>query len=287
MLSDADISTLISTQNLIENFKAENLQNCSYTLTVGSIFKPDTGEEEDVPLSKRGTECKFWVLGPTECLIIKTKEKLNICNEIGAYYAPLNRMAQQGVMLLNASMIEPGYQGFLSCFLVNFSSRNIKIYPDQEIAKITFHRLDNPIAKFNPLVITEKDYEVYLSRSASGFEHSFLGINTIEDRVKKAASDSINKSLIWSGMVIGILLIISQIEPFIAKFVWEKSGVLTTSSRIEFLKMQQQLDANDKKVNELLEIAKTNEELTKLKYQLTNMRKDISNLKEDKVKNSN
>jgi deoxycytidine triphosphate deaminase len=236
MLSDTDINARIVSHGLLKNHDLTKLHNSAYSLRVGSVFLPKTGFHELEPqVSGRGKR-DYWILGPSECLIIQTKEELCLDNSLSAYYAPLNRLAQKGVMLLNASVVEPGYSGPLSCFLVNFSAQDVEISKDQEIAKITFHRLDSPVTSFQPSTIDSVKYGVELSKSARGFHETFLDMSGVESRAKVAATESARSQIFWSGIMIGLLLLFSQLEPFLSKYVSEK--VISQNEKEENLKVE-------------------------------------------------
>ncbi len=275
MLADTDINAY---PNLISQLNPENLHNCTYTLSVGSIFKPGTGEQEDNPTLPMGPKKRFWILGPTECLVVRTKEKLDVPLELCAYYGPLNRLAQKGVMLLNASVVEPGYSGHLSCFLVNFSSQDVEIFPDQEIAKVTFHKLDSTITSHRPQTVDDQQYEMDLASSARKFETSFLGVSSIEERAAKAAEKAVSSSIKFGGIVLLVLLAFAQLEPFISKHLWESLGVVTTSRRIEGNNLQNQLEVDEKKLSELNEKIKYAQDIAVLNNKVMQLQTKIDAL---------
>ena len=47
-------------------------------------------------------------------------------------------LSRQGVLLLNISLVEPGYEGYLTTVLVNFGNKNVVISPTTTIAKVAF-----------------------------------------------------------------------------------------------------------------------------------------------------
>ncbi len=218
---------------------------------------------------------------------IKTKEKLNLNASISAYYAPLNRLAQKGLMLLNASAVEPGYSGPLSCFLVNFSAQDVVITKDQEIAKITFHKLDGPIADYKPSVVSDKDYGIELSKSARLFHRTFLGVSGIEERAVKAASASVKNSLFLGGILIAFLLLFSQLEPIFSKFLWEKLGVITTTTRVDELKLNNELIASKEALDSIRNKIKDADELSTLKNRIDELEKKQSIMEKNKSKIKN
>lgn len=284
MLSDRNIDALIKNSNLITNHNPANLHNSGYSLRVGSVFQPDTGVEEIKPNSGGWGTRDFWIIGPTECLIIKTAEKLNIPDGYSAYYAPLNRLAQKGIMLLNASVVEPGYSGPLSCFLVNFSSQDVEIIKDEDIAKITFHKLDDLVQNFIPKIIDDKKYGIELSKSARLFEKTFLGVSGIEEKACKAATKSVNKSLLFGGLILTFLLVFSQLEPIVSKYLWQSLGVITTSRRVDESNLKFELESSQKELIELRLKIKETDEIADLKESIRLMKIKVDSLERKKIK---
>ena len=142
-LNDDHIRSLVASDGLIRGHEPRNVQNCGCMLTAGTVFSPDTGRE--VPLGSGSTETQhFWELPPSETLIVMTREIVKMPTRLWASYGPLNRHARSGVMLLNPAIVEPCYEGPLSCFLLNFSSKRVQIARGEPISKILFHELDAP-----------------------------------------------------------------------------------------------------------------------------------------------
>src|SRR5262249_39093751 len=147
----------------------KNIKNCAYTLRAGKVFQTETGKEELLGSTDGNSRSIVWEIGPSETLIVRTREKVKMPNDLCATYAPLYRLSKQGVMLLNASIVEPGYEGCLSCFLVNFSSERISVAENDPIAKITFLRLSRAPEKLEPESISDQIYEQYLAIAAKKF----------------------------------------------------------------------------------------------------------------------
>ena len=150
-------------------------------------------------------------------------EIINLPDYLCADYSIKNSLAQQGLMLLNASIILPGYKGNLSCFLVNFSDKTIKLAKDESIARIIFCKISKP-DKVSPLEITSQKYQANLEKSATLFSSTFLNINEIESRIEKKVYENTNNQITsgvrWGGGIIAILLLFSTLQPLITKWIW-------------------------------------------------------------------
>jgi deoxycytidine triphosphate deaminase len=242
ILVNSEILDRIQTQQLVSYFCAENINKCGYTLRVGKVFEPKTGKEELINVMEGNRKSNTWEIGPSETLVVRTREKVKMPPDLCATYAPLYRLARKGVMLLNASIVEPGYEGPLSCFLVNFSSQRLSLRENEAIAKITFHTLTKSPAAFSPDVVTETEYEASLADSAKGFHKSFMDISGVEDRAAEKAAKEVKRWVIGGGVLVAFLVLWASLEPVLTQWFWEKTGVLTSTQRVEDVKLLKDLE---------------------------------------------
>jgi hypothetical protein len=75
---------------------------------------------------------------------IRTKGNVSLPNDVCAFWWQTSTLSRKGLMLVNMSMVEPGYEGPLACLFVNFGSAKVRIAPDTVIAKLVFAQLDRP-----------------------------------------------------------------------------------------------------------------------------------------------
>lgn len=94
-------------------------------------------------------------------------------------------------MLINSSLVEPGYEGYLSCNFVNFGKSPVYLSPERPIAKLLFLRLDT-----DALVSFEKrfpEYDEMIAETADKGPSSFLQISdiarTLENEKEKALEE--------------------------------------------------------------------------------------------------
>ena len=76
-------------------------------------------------------------------------------------------------MLINMSMVDPGYEGSLACLFVNFGRQPVDIDPGITVARLVFHRLDGgnvPFGKGAP----REEYDRQLRDVALNGPTSFL-----------------------------------------------------------------------------------------------------------------
>jgi deoxycytidine triphosphate deaminase/cell division protein FtsB len=271
VLPNSEIDELIRSHNLLETCDRTNIRNSSYILRAGSAFQPETGQEKLLDQVTGLKKAHVWEIGPSETLIVKTKEKVRMPPMLCATYAPLYRLSSQGVMLLNASIVEPGYVGHLSCFLVNFSSQSISFREGDPIAKIIFHVVAPAPTDMQEEVIADRLYDANLSVSAKKFHKSFLDITGIEERAAAKAKEEVKTWVRWGGGVIVLLLAWASLEPFFAKWIWEKTGLTSVTQRVADVELLKKLEANELKLA-----------IEALKKENEAMKKEIENMKNGK-----
>ena len=259
VLNDEKILERINNDGLLQGHDDKHVKNCAYTLRAGKAFLPETGDEEilsptivsrNAGLFRIAAFCNrirkhAWQIGPSEVLVVRTTERVKMPNDLCATYAPLYRLSRQGVMLLNASLVEPGYDGPLSCFLVNFSSQTIAITPNGPIAKITFHGLEKSPHTLVPEHFEDASYDSGLSHSARTFHKSFLDVAGIADRAAEKATQSAKRAVVFGSIFIALLLAWAQIEPLISTWFKKAPGWPTNASD-RFHDVQSKLEIESK-----------------------------------------
>ncbi|MDX2303860.1 MAG: hypothetical protein NW226_13725 [Microscillaceae bacterium] len=303
VLNNKEIQQSIKSNDLISDAIEGNIKNCSYSMRIGEICEPETGDiltiEQDHPktknyfrfLTKSSSKNRYegqrkkiiYCIRPSEVLIIKTKEQVKIPLDICASYTSLQSLASKGLLLINSSIVEPGYEGYLSCFIVNFSKQDICFEKDQEIVKLVFYKLTKeaqPLTKQTQLKesIASDDYSAKLALHATKFNRTFLDIESIEDRATKKAQTSIRKNITLGGVFIAVLLLFATLEPLLSKWIYKLSYKEDIVNRHELLEKITSL----RKENSLLE-----NQVQILKDSNSSIQRELKNLdqKLDKILN--
>lgn len=273
MLGNTIIRNLVRHSNLIENFNEDCLRNSSYRLRVGKLIKPGDTKVFDFEehAKSKGWVGKFWKkiaeltsmykekkgfiivndryeLKPNELVIFQTREKIRMPLNLSASYAALDSVAKQGILLINASMIEPGYEGYLSGVLLNFSSRSFFISPNMEIVKISFNEVNGDV--YDKLCEKIDDYTDQLQVKAQYYTQTFLDIERIERDVISETARRVKKNFIFGGFVLIFLLAFCTIEPVLYKYIWHDTWVPLNSTQIELERSLQQ--SKEKEMIEVL-----------------------------------
>lgn len=259
MIGNTDIRNLVANYQLIDNFQESCLRNCSYRLRVGKLIMPGGTQVlsfEGGKLKKEGRICsfigriakklldnttedfqlkavdKYYELKPNELIFFQTKEKIKLPLDHSASYTALDSIAKQGILLINASIVEPGYEGYLSGVLLNFSSMSFYIKPNMEIVKVNFSKVSGEVdAKISENIA---DYTDDLLNKAKNFTHTFLNIEGIENDVIGKTARKIRRQFIWGGVLLVFILALCTIEPVLYNLIWHDSWVPLTSTHIEY-----------------------------------------------------
>lgn len=239
ILSDGEIKKRVTSEKLIEFHDPKQIKYCGCELTLGKAVAAKTGEVLSITDNRRNwfsnvlTTTKCFVIEPSETKILVTKEKLNMPQDLCATYGQLNRLANKGLMILNTSIVEPGYSGPLSCVLVNFSSQKHALSPGDPIAKLTFHQVCGTPEQMLTEDFTHDDYEKLVSKNATSLPESLLDISGIEDRVTAKMGVTVKKSVAWGGAIVLFLLLWSQMEGFLSEWIYKRTGFMDTKVQVE------------------------------------------------------
>jgi hypothetical protein len=146
-------------------------------------------------------------------------------------------------MILNTSIVEPGYDGQLSCVLVNFSSQQQTLSPDTPIAKLNFHEVAG-----KPTVLQEKfpgKYEDAASKNATALPQSLLDISGVADRVSEKVDSDMRKNIKFGGIIIAVLLIWSQVEGILSNRSYQRKQTDLTLQQVQldYQKSSQEMQA--------------------------------------------
>ena len=103
----------------------------------------------------------------------ESRETVSLPSDVCAFWWQTNSLSRKGLMLINMSMVDPGYEGSLACLFVNFGRQPVDIDPGITVARLVFHRLDGgnvPFGKGAP----REEYDRQLRDVALNGPTSFL-----------------------------------------------------------------------------------------------------------------
>lgn len=256
VLTDLDIKERAEKEGILEFHDPARIKYCGYELTLGKVISPKTGRlhwVEDQPRHSLGnlfTAKNCYVIEPSEMLVIVTKESLRMPRDLCATYGQLNRLANHGLIILNTSIVEPGYHGPLSCVLVNFSSQKQALAAGESIAKLNFHKLSGTPGSTFQASFDHAAYERIASKNATSLPGSLLDIAGVERRVAEKVGSAIKKSVAFGGLVVVFLLLWAQLEGFMSHWIYDHTGIMTTAKQVE-LQLKAMQDRNEAEIRDL------------------------------------
>jgi deoxycytidine triphosphate deaminase len=193
VLSDGEIRRLIAEAQMIEGADDERVISCSYEFRPGAIVSTGSDQPEGSlrNWTSPTTPEDIYAISPGELVWIRTRETVSMPPDICAFWWQTNRLSRQGLMLVNMSMVEPGYEGPLACLFANFGKQPVIIEPDTVVAKLVFNRLSSPAEKPLNLSQTTIRYDRGLLRDAMNAPVTFLDVGSINTSLTARRDDAI------------------------------------------------------------------------------------------------
>jgi deoxycytidine triphosphate deaminase len=207
----------------ITPFESRSLKNSSYSLRAGTFFLPKSGEkiEDEVTLK------------PNQVAIVVTMEQVSMPADLCAIYTLPQALSSTGLMLINISTIEPGYKGYLTCFILNFSAESRTLRKNDAVAKMTFMLTDDSANCTKDVIAPDAYLAKRASEAKRRFTETFLNTKAVAD----AAASEVNKMTIITGSVfLGLLAVLNLAEPFYKQYMESSNGALEVSKLIEIQK---------------------------------------------------
>ena len=254
ILSDRTIKERIAKNELIPGGDPDSATHCSYEFAAAQMLRG--GRPRALPISKRGT-----VIEPAQLVWIRAREEISVPANMVGLWIQTQTLAREGLLLLNISLIEPGYKGPLSAVLVNFGKKPVPIYPHTKIAKVIFLPLDGDADKEVKGCDDSKEYNDDLARLAANAPKTFLQLQSflpnIEERAE-AKLEAMNKQIelsvgniakearldlekdlreklktsfirghigLFGGFIFGLLVVLLVIVTYLPRLAAEYSGV--------------------------------------------------------------
>ncbi|KPA17758.1 deoxycytidine triphosphate deaminase [Candidatus Magnetomorum sp. HK-1] len=136
-LNDVKIKEYCDNGSLIvEDFDANLIKQACYELRSGSIYYDLANGKKKYSLQKDD----YILIKPKQQVVIITKEKLNLPNDILGRILTKGQLFSIGILPVN-TYADPGFIGRIGIVLHNLSNEYIKIIQGQSIAKIEFSKL--------------------------------------------------------------------------------------------------------------------------------------------------
>jgi deoxycytidine triphosphate deaminase len=201
----------IKKRHLIQNDSADSSRAASYDLRVGKIM---TGSGEEVTT---------FVLEPQGMVLVISKERLKLPKTIAGYATVKTALCHDGVLATNIGILDPGYEGLASSYLINFGKTDFALAVEQPFLRLAFHEFttwaDAPPApsRQDTDYVNDRRHEVVKS-----MPETFLDLAT---NVRNIADEVLTQ---WRTR---ILIFVGIIAAFVTVITWGVTLGVTYSGR--------------------------------------------------------
>lgn len=187
ILSEATIKVLVEQGQLIRQGSVDHVRGSSYACHAARVFPGGPGEpgiEQDhrdwtAEAKTAVSRTDFYRIAPRQIVWVRIREALCLPDDTCAFRWQTNSLSRKGLLLLNMSMVDPGYEGHLACLFVNFGREPVDIDPGTTVARLVFQKIEGK----NPPYPTPDDEETYDRRLREAALHgpsSFLSFQEFQ-----------------------------------------------------------------------------------------------------------
>jgi deoxycytidine triphosphate deaminase len=178
VLSESTLKSYISSGQIIVGGNETDIRGQSYSCHAAKIFPGGPGDPEKSQATildwANPTDADVYRIQPRQLVWVRIRETVCLPPDVCAFWWQTNSLSRKGLMLVNMSMVDSGYEGSLACLFVNFGRQPVDIDPGMTVARLVFHRLDaadKPYGKGDP----RDEYDRNLRGVALDGPTSFLG----------------------------------------------------------------------------------------------------------------
>jgi len=189
VLSDATIREYIGSGDLVPGGNKKWAEECSYSFRPGRGFM--AGEDGEPVEFQTPTGAASITVHPGKMVWIRTSDKVRIPEAIVGFWWQTNTLSRKGLMLVNMSMVEPGYEGDLACLFVNFGNGKVIIERDTVVAKMVFVDIRGTVAHPFGSQTSTTDYDAKLRELAANQPGSFLQVGDLAVDLSRQRDETI------------------------------------------------------------------------------------------------
>lgn len=191
-LSDGEIKERIAAGGLVIGGDPNSADASSYEFRAGAIIR--TGDDPSSSLvdwAGDDTGTAVYSVAPGELVWVRTSETVDMPDDLCAFWWQTNRLSRLGLMLINMTMVEPGYKGPLACLFANFGQRHVEITRDTVVARLVFFDLNRSAERPFSRRMTPSEYDRALVTSATSAPRKFLDLESLSGDVKRQLDEAV------------------------------------------------------------------------------------------------
>ena len=196
-------SEIIEQLGIVQNAKDDQYRAIGYDLSVGHIVKPD---------GELATRYKLPAQGIVEVI---SRERLHMPPNVYANVLIKTRLSNEGLLALGIGVVDPGYHGRISSFIVNFSKDPQIIELGQSFLRCIFYRIDES-SRYSVVDIPDNKYiSDSRRRVVSDFGDPFLNSERLTSEIVDASIAKYRKSaFIWIPVIAFFLAFVTFLLNF-------------------------------------------------------------------------
>lgn len=195
VLSDKTIREAIQRNELVTGAELHRAKHCAYEFRPGRVVYGGVTPDQTIrAVDFSGKQVESTLIGPSAVVWVRSRERVKIPSDKVGLWIQTNSLSRRGLLLLNSTLVEPGYEGYLSAHLVNLGSQPVVLAPDDTIAKLVFFTLDIPSTD---LVDPAKyaNYDAFLDTLAAASAATFLRISELLPDLKRQVDGLLDEEL--------------------------------------------------------------------------------------------
>ncbi len=183
VLSDTTLRHGLAT--LVPNGEKADAKHCAYEFTAATVFKGSAANPQAVVAGAPV------IIEPTELVWVKAKEEIKMPRDRVGLWVQTHTLSKKGLLLLNTTLIEPGYAGPLHAVFVNFGQTRVTIDSTTKIAKVIFFELDTGATEL--VNIDTSSYDKSILDISANAPDSFMRLRSFVTDLKSEANARIEE----------------------------------------------------------------------------------------------
>ncbi len=167
MLADAEIRN----RNLIQNGVQANYRAASYDLRIGML------------IDSSGHILDSYTVPPQGIVEVISEETVRVPRNVSGFAMVKTGLCQEGMLALSIGIIDPGFEGKISSFLVNFSKRERLLQKGEVFLRTVFHELTGDPEAEMPRPLDNETLKMQRRKAAvERFDSTFLSIDQLASK---------------------------------------------------------------------------------------------------------
>ncbi|MDD9943530.1 MAG: hypothetical protein OXU20_20990 [Myxococcales bacterium] len=177
VLSDETLREEIRAGRIVLRGDEAAATHCAYEFKAARVVfgGTDDGAARVVDLTDGSAQTA--TLKPKEVAWIRTQKEVSIPPDRVGLWIQTNSLSRQGLLLMNSTLVEPGYRGYLAAHLANLGAVPVTLGPSDTVAKLVLLSLDRHARDLVEATTNFKNYDAFIEKLAARSHPSFLRMN--------------------------------------------------------------------------------------------------------------